>query len=130
MTQLTEYVVDILRRNGPGILPTSELRAELLRRRPVVALSPGKLRRVVAHSGDRLLLLDVNLDALDGGRDAEPVESWVVLTASRDAPDGSILAATLWHSLSAMAMEIDTTSRIQVCRWAIMAEAARRLLRP
>ncbi|MDE2875164.1 MAG: hypothetical protein OXU69_06785 [Gemmatimonadota bacterium] len=130
MTQLTECVVDILRRHGPGVLPARELAAELLRRRPVIALNADKLRRLVEQSGNRLRLFEVALDTLDDGRDPVPVESWVVLTAASDAPDSSILTASLWHSLSALALDIDPESRVQVCRWVIGAEEARRLAGP
>ena len=130
MVQLTECVVDILRRCGPGILPARQLRAELLRRRPAIALNLDKLRRVVEQSGNRLLLLEVELDALDDRRGTVPVDSWVVLTAPEDAPDRSRLAVSLWQSLSGLAMEVDTMSRVHVCRWAIKAEEARRLTTP
>ena len=130
MVQLTECVVDILRRCGPGILPARQLRAELLRRRPAIALNLDKLRRVVEQSGNRLLLLELELDALDDRRGTVPVDSWVVLTAPEDAPDRSRLAVSLWQSLSALAMEVDTMSRVHVCRWAIKAEEARRLTTP
>ena len=130
MVQLTECVVDILRRCGPGILPARQLRAELLCRRPAIALNLDKLRRVVEQSGNRLLLLEVELDALDDRRGTVPVDSWVVLTAPEDAPDRSRLAVSLWQSLSGLAMEVDTMSRVHVCRWAIKAEEARRLTTP
>lgn len=130
MVRLTECVVDILRRCGPGVLPARKLRAELLRQRPAIALHPNKLRRVVEGSGERLRLLEVELDPLDAGRNTVPVESWVVLMAPEDAPGGSGLAVALWHSLSALAREVDTASRVDLCRWAIKAEGARRLTAP
>ena len=130
MVQLTECVVDLLRRCGPGVLPARQLRAELLRRRPAIALNMDKLRQLVEQSGNRLLLLEVELDALDDGRGTVPVDSWVVLTAQEDAPDRSTLAVSLWQSLSALAMDVDTMSRVHVCRWAIKAEEARRLTTP
>ena len=130
MVQLTECVVDILRRCGPGVLPAPRLRAELLLRRPAIALNMDKLRRVVEQSGDRLRLLEVELDALHDRQGTVLVDSWVVLTAPEDAPDRSVLAVSLWQSLSALAMDVDTTSRVDVCRWAIKAEEARRLVTP
>ena len=130
MVQLTECVVDILRRCGPGVLPARQLRAELLRRRPAIALNMDKLRRLVEQSGNRLRLLEVELDALDDRRGTALVDGWVVLTAPEDAPDRSRLAVSLWQSLSALAMEVDTMSRVHVCRWAIKAEEARRLTMP
>lgn len=130
MVRLTECVVDILRRCGPGVLPARKLRAELLRHRPAIALHRDKLRRLVEQSRERLRLLEVELDPLDAGRGSVPVESWVVLMAPEDAPDSSGLAVALWQSLSALAMEVDTTSRVDLCRWAIKAEGARRLTAP
>lgn len=130
MVRLTECVVDILRRCGPGVLPARKLRAELLRRRPAIALHPDKLRRVVERSRERLRLLEVELDSLDAGAGGAPVESWAVLMAPEDAPAGSGLAVALWQSLSALARDVDTTSRVELCRWAIKAEEARRLTAP
>lgn len=130
MIQLTEHVVDILRRCGPGVLPARKLRKELLRRRPAVTLNPDKLRQVAAHSGDRLLLLEVALDSLDGRRGVVLVDSWVILMESEDAPDGSSLVTAMWRTLTALALETDVTSRVQLCRWAIKAEEARHLTAP
>lgn len=127
MLKLTDCIVDILRRCGPGVLPARKLREELLRRRPAIALNPDKLQRVVEGSGDRLRLLEVELDALDHRRGAVPVDSWVVLMSEEDAPDSSILATSLWQSLCALARDVDKTSRVEVCRWAIKAEEAHRL---
>ena len=75
-------------------------------------------------------LLKVELDALDHRRGPVPVESWVVLMSAEDAPDSSTLVASLWQSLSTLARDVDTTSRLQVCRWAIKAEKAHRLTQP
>lgn len=130
MVQLTECVVDILRRCGPGVLSERRLGAELLRRRPAIALPPDKLRRLVDGSGDRLRLVEVKLDSLDNRRGGVPVGSWVVLTDPEDAPDSSGLATALWRSLSALAMDLDTTSRVNLSRWAIKAEEARRITAP
>lgn len=130
MEKLTERVVDILRRCGPGVLPVRALRAELLRHRPAVAVSPDKLRLLVQRSGHRLRMLGVALDAIDPGQRGAQLGSWVVLTAPEDAPDSSVLAYSLWQSLAALALEVDVTSRVQVCRWAIKAEEARRIVSP
>ncbi len=130
MVQLTECVVDILRRCGPGVLSERKLRAELLRRRPAIALHPDKLRHLVDQSGDRLRLLEVKLDSLGNRRGGVLVDSWVVLTSPEDEPDSSGLATALWHGLSALAMDVDTTSRVALSRWAIKAEEARRLTAP
>lgn len=130
MVQLTECVVDIVRRCGPGVLPERHLRAELLRRRPAIALPPDKLRHLVDQSGNRLRLLEVKLDSPHNRRSAVLLDSWVVLTDPEDAPDSSGLAAVLWRSLSALALDVDTTSRVELCRWAITAEEARRLTAP
>ena len=130
MLKLADCVVDIVRRCGPGVLPARKLTEELLRRRPAIALNPDKLQRVVERSNDRLRLLKVELDAPEHRRGPVPVESWVILMSAEDAPDSSILAASLWQSLSALARDVDTTSRVQVCRWAIKAEEARRLTHP
>ena len=130
MVQLTECVVDILRRCGPGVMSERGLGAELLRRRPAIALGADKLRHLVAQSGDRLRLIEVRLDSLDNRRGGVLVDSWVLLTSPEDAPDGSGLAAALWRSLSALAADVDATSRVQLSRWAIKAEEARRLIAP
>lgn len=129
MINLTECVVDILRRCGPGALPQRELRAELLRRRPPIALEMDKLRLLADQSGDRLRLLEVELDALDN-RGGVPMEAWLVLTSPDDAPDSSTLCASLWQSLSALAVAVEKTSRVEVCRWAVKAEEARRITHP
>lgn len=127
MAGTTECVVDILRRCGPGMLPARQLLRELLHRRPAIALSMENLRRLVEESGDRMLYLRVELDTLEGNADAPPLESWVVLAKPRDAPDRPPLDRSLWESLTTLALEVDPASRLDVCRWAIKAEQARRL---
>ncbi len=127
MPGTTECVVDLLRRCGPGLLSVRQLRAELLRRRPAIALSVEKLRRLAGESQDRLRFLQVKLDRLEEGADPPLLESWVVLADPGDAPDRPRLARTLWESLAALALDLDPSSRVEVCRWAIKAEQARRL---
>ena len=127
MAGTTESVVDILRRCGPGMLPVRQLRAELLRLRPAIALSMKKLRILVEDSEDRLLFLQVEMDTLEENVDVPLLDSWAVLTNPEDAPDRPELARSLWESLTALALEVDPASRVDVCRWAIKAENARRL---
>ena len=127
MTGTTECVVDILRRCGPGMLPARQLRTELLQPRPAIALSMEKLRRLVEESEDRVLVLQVALDTLEENADVPLLDSWVVLVDPRDAPERARLARSLWESLTALALQVDPVSRIDVCRWAIKAEQARRL---
>lgn len=127
MTGTTECVVDILRRCGPGMLPARQLRTELLQHRPAIALSMEKLRRLAEESEDRVLVLQVALDTLEENADVPLLDSWVVLVDPRDAPERARLARSLWESLTALALQVDPVSRIDVCRWAIKAEQARRL---
>ena len=127
MAGTTECVVDILRRCGPGMLPARQLRAELLRRRPAIPLSMEKLRVLVEESEDRLFYLQVGLDTLEENADMPLLACWVMVTAPEDAPDRPQLARSLWESLAALALDIDPASRVDVCRWAIKAENARRL---
>ncbi len=127
MAGTTECVVDILRRCGPGMLPSRLLLRELLRRRPAIALSMENLRRLAEESEDRMLYLRVELDTLEKNADAPPLDSWVVLANPRDAPDRPLLDRSLWESLVTLALEVDPASRLDVCRWAIKAEQARRL---
>lgn len=95
-----------------------------------MVMNMDELRRVVEQSGNRLLLLEVKLDSLDDRQVTVPVESWVVLTAPEDAPDRSRLVSSLWQSLSALALDADSASRVHVCRWALKAEEALRLTSP
>ena len=127
MAGTTECVMDILRRCGPGMLSAQRLRAELLRRRPAIALSMEKLRSLVEESEGRLLYLQVGLDTLRDGASTPLLTSWIVVTAPEDAPDRPQLARSLWEGLTALALEVDPLSRIDVCRWAIKAEQACRL---
>ena len=127
MAEKTECVVDILRRCGPGMLPVRQLRAELLRRRPAIALNIDDLRRLADESEDRVLLLQVRLDTLEDNPDRPLLDGWVILTDPGDAPDRPRLAQSLWEGLTALALEADPASRVDVCRWAIKAEQARRL---
>ena len=127
MPGTTECVVDILRRCGPGVLSTRQLRAELLRRRPAIALSAEKLRRLAGESEDRLCFLQVKHDGIGEDADTSLLEGWVVLADPGDAPDRPHIARILWESLSALALDLDPSSRVEVCRWAVMAEQARRL---
>jgi len=126
MAGTTECVVDILRRCGPGMLPARQLRRELLRRRPAVALSMERLRTLVEESEDRLLHLRVELDTLEATADMPPLACWILVTAPEDAPDRPRLARSLWESLAALALDVDPASRVEVCRWALKAEQARR----
>jgi len=125
MARTTEYVVDILRRCGPGMLSARQLREELLRLRPAIALSVEQLRMLVEESENRLLLLQVELDTLDTNADPPVLARWVLLTAPADAPNLSRLARSLWESLTVLALEVDPASRVEVCRWVIKAEQAR-----
>ena len=127
MAGTTECVFDILRRCGPGMLPARRLRAELLRRRPAIALSMEKLRTLVEESEERLLCLQVGLDTLEDDASVQLLTAWIVVTAPEDAPDRPQLARSLWESLTALALEVDPASRVDVCRWAIKAEHACRL---
>ena len=127
MVETTECVVDILRRCGTGMLPARQLRSELLRRRPAIALSMEKLRRLVEESENRLLCLQVGLEALEEVAETPALVCWVLVTAREDAP-GPQLARSLWQGLAALAIDIDPASRVDVCRWAIKAEQARRLV--
>ena len=127
MVRTTECVVDILRRSGPGTLPTARLRVELRRCRPPIILTMKRLRLLVEKSDERLLLMEVNLDALRGNAGVPPLDSWIVLRAPEDAPDYPGMANILWQSLSSLALEVDRTSRVDVTRWVLKAERARRL---
>ena len=127
MERTTEYVVDILRRSGPGTLSVRRLRRELRRRRPAIVLTMEQLRLIVEESEDRLMLMEVTVDEPEEEAEAAPLDSWIVLMAPQDAPDGRGLARHLWQSLSALATETDPTSRISVSRWILKAERAWRL---
>jgi len=128
MVRTTERVIDILRRTGPGVLPTRRLDRELRRQRPPIELSRQSLRRLSARSEGRLLLLEVRLDTSDDEGGPGVLESWVMLMDPRDAPNHSPLARSLWATLAALAHDLDPGSRVNVCRWVIKAENARKLL--
>ena len=128
MVRTTERVIDILRRTGPGVLPISRLNRELRRQRPPIELSRETLRRLSARSEGRLLFLEVPLDTPDAEGGPRVLESWVMLMHPRDAPNHSPLAQSLWETLAALAQDIDPGSRVNVCRWIIKAENARKLL--
>ena len=82
---------------------------------------------MAGESQDRLRFLEVKLDRLEEGADRPLLESWVVLADHGDAPDRPRLARTLWESLAGLALDLDPSSRVEVCRWGIKAEQARRL---
>ena len=127
MVRTTERVIDILRRTGPGVLPTSQLKQELRRQRPPIELGRDALRRLSAQSEGRLVLFEVPLDTRDDEGRPSVLEGWVMLMDPRDAPDHSRLARSLWATLAALAQGIDPGSRVNVCRWVIKAENARKL---
>lgn len=127
MVRTTENIVDIVRRHGPGALPLSWLTKELRRRRPAMKLNPSKMRRLVERAGDRMLLLEVAPDTPAGVQAMEPLDSWVVLTSAADAPSRCRLTHLLWCSLAALAEEVDPDSRVDVSRWVLQADRARRI---
>lgn len=120
MVWTTECVVDILRRTGPGALPTDRLKAELRLARPPILLTRSRLEKLVEESEGRIALLEVAID--DDRRTA--LESWVVLTDPADRPTHSALAVELWRSLSTLAAEMDTSSRVETSRWILKARMA------
>lgn len=127
MVRTTEGIVDILRRCGPGALPESQLLVEMHRRKPSARISRARLRSQVRAAGDRLLLLEVKPDAIEGSQSPDPLDSWIVLTCASDAPDQTRLAALLWSSLAALAAEVDPASRTSVSRWVGQAYQAQRV---
>lgn len=129
MIRTIEYVMDILRRSGPGALPATELKSEMRYAVPGAILSHTDLRRLVESASDRIQMLELNVDLPKGGTDSEPVESWLILTKIEDAPDRCAVSRRLWHSLAALAQEVDPKSRVEVVRWAMQAEEARRFCR-
>ena len=120
MVWTTECVVDILRRGGPGALSTERLTAELRRSRPPVLLTRERLEYLIDESDGRVALIEVRLD--DPERTV--VESWVFLTDPRDRPSRPAISAELWRSLAALAEDLDTSSRVEVCRWILTARSA------
>ena len=127
MVRTTDWVVDILQRNGPGALPASRLATELRRSRPYWSLNLPELRSLVERSGERLLLLELPTDPVNEGEAPEPLDSWVILTREQDAPQRCLLSTLLWTSLSALASQVEPESRTSVSRWILHAERARRL---
>lgn len=120
MIWTTECVVDILRRAGPGALPTKRLKAELRLVKPPILLTRSRLQRLVDESGGRIALLEVTFD--DAGRTV--LDSWVLLVDPRDRPTRPGLAAELWRSLTTLARDLDTSSRVEVSRWMRQARMA------
>ena len=119
MIWTTECVVDILRRVGPGALPTKRLKAELRLVRPPILLTRSRLVRLVEESGGRIALLELTHD--DAKRTV--LDSWVLLVDPRDRPTRG-LAAELWRSLATLARDLDATSRVEVSRWMLQARRA------
>ena len=127
MVRITQCVVDILRRVGPGTLSADRLRVELRRCRPAIVVTMERLRLLAEESEQRLKLLEVRTDALLADEGTQPLESWIILMDPQDAPYRDGLANRLWHGLAALAAELDPTCRVSVSRWMIKAERARRL---
>ena len=123
MSRTTECMVEILRRSGPGTLPTSRLRAELRKCRPPIVLSTEAIKAVVEESEGRLVLLDLGIQAAP----PSPLDSWVLLMRSRDRPTRPELASMLWESLVALAEDVEVDSHTGVARWTMYAERASRL---
>lgn len=122
MVWTTDCVVDILRRTGPGALPTDRLKVELRLARPPIFLTRSRLDQLVDESEGRITLLEVRID--DEKR--RVLESWVVLTDPGDRPTRSELAGELWRSLSTLAAELNPASRVEVSRWISQARLAER----
>ena len=123
MSRTTESMVEILRRSGPGALSIPRLQAELGRRRPPIALSAAAIKLLVEESEGRLVQLDVRIDDV---RETS-LDSWVLLMRSEDGPPRRGLASMLWHSLAALAEEVEVDSRTGVARWIQYAERASRM---
>ncbi len=123
MNRTTEMMVDILRRSGPGTLPSTRLLEELGRCHPPILLTAHELRLLVDETGGRVELLEISADDLGG----TTLDSWVLLMDPEDGPPRSWLASMLWQSLAAMAEELDPASRTDVVRWILHAEHAVRV---
>ena len=123
MNRTTECMVEILRRSGPGAMPIPRLQAELRRYRPPIRLSVEAIGLVVEESEGRLVQLEVGMDDVSG----TTLDGWVLLMRSEDGPDRERLATMLWQSLAALAEDVEVDSRIDVARWMLHAERARRV---
>lgn len=126
MEDTVERMVEVLRRCGPGVLPTDRLRGELLRLHPAVVLSTEQIRNLARESGRRLLFVEVGIEGVRIRRRARSLASWVVLTSPADAPLQPGIARPLWEGLAALGEEVAPDSRLEACRWAIKAEEAMR----
>ena len=126
MEDTVERIVEVLRRCGPGVLPTDLLRGELLRLHPTVVLSTEQIRNLARDSGKRLLFVQVGIEAVRVRRPARSLASWVALTSPADAPLQPGIARPLWEGLAALGAEVTPGSRLEACRWAIKVEEAMR----
>ena len=126
MEDTVERIVEVLRRCGPGVLPTDRLRRELLRLHPTVVLSTEQIRNLARDSGKRLLFVQVGIEAVRVSHRARSLASWVALTSPADAPLQPGFARPLWEGLAALGAEVTPYSRLEACRWAIKAEEAMR----
>ena len=124
MEDAVERIVEVLRRCGPGVLPTDRLRRELLRLHPTVVLSTVQIRNLARDSGKRLLFVEVGIEGVRMRRRARSLASWVVLTSRADAPLQPGIARPLWEGLAALGEDVTPDSRLEACRWAIKAEEA------
>lgn len=104
-------------------MPIPRLQAELRRRRPPIRLSVEAIGLVVEESEGRLVQLEVGMDDVSG----TTLDGWVLLMWSEDGPDRDRLATMLWQSLAALAEDVEVDSRIDVARWMLHAERARRV---
>lgn len=123
MNRATEYMVEILRRSGPGAMSIPRLRAELRRRRPPIVLSAEGIREVVVESEGRLVQLQLGMNDVS----ETDLDGWILLMRREDAPARGRLAALLWQSLAALAEDIEVDSHVEVARWILHAERASRV---
>jgi len=124
MEDTVERIVEVLRRCGPGVLPTDRLRKELLRLHPPVVLSTEQIRNLARDSGKRLIFVQVGIEEVRVRHRARSLASWVALTSPADAPLQPGIARPLWEGLAALGAEVTPDSRLEACRWAIKAEEA------
>ena len=124
MEDTVERIVEVLRRCGPGVLPTDRLRRELLRLHPTVVLSTEQIRNLARDSGKRLIFVQVRIEEVRVRHRARSLASWVALTSPADAPLQPGIALSLWEGLAALGAEVTPDSRLEACRWAIKAEEA------